>query len=410
MLFILLATCVSLSLSIIEASQVTLPGKLVFAHVLYRHGDRTPIKPYPTDPYGNISYWPVDWGQLTDRGRQQQYDLGRWLRNRYNTFVGDKFSNNEVYVLSTNVNRTILSAKANLAGLFMLEPKTSWDDVVNVETHDEMILAMNGHCPAYENALLDLKHSDEFKIVRQSYHDVFQYLSKYSGKTYKTIESIQSLYSVLHIEDINHFDLPAWTEAVYPEPLCSLSARSFATATYTRQLARLKAGWLVQNILQRFKDKSEGKLFPNRSLWMYSAHDSTVANVLNTLNVFDWHNPPFTATIMMEMRELNGMYFISIYYKNETNEPYLLAIPNCGTFCPLHKMFEIYNDVLPSGNRNAECIDRHYIAALTIDDFDQSDFTILFFLSVTSFIIFMLILCKILLVKPRRLGYDEIIN
>ncbi len=30
-----------------------------FVTVLYRHGDRTPIKPYPTDPYRNESYWYV---------------------------------------------------------------------------------------------------------------------------------------------------------------------------------------------------------------------------------------------------------------------------------------------------------------------------------------------------------------
>ena len=33
---------------------------------LYRHGDRTPVASYPTDPYNNVSYWPNGWGQLTN--------------------------------------------------------------------------------------------------------------------------------------------------------------------------------------------------------------------------------------------------------------------------------------------------------------------------------------------------------
>ena len=33
---------------------------------LYRHGDRTPVTTYPTDPYNNASYWPDGWGQLTN--------------------------------------------------------------------------------------------------------------------------------------------------------------------------------------------------------------------------------------------------------------------------------------------------------------------------------------------------------
>lgn len=33
---------------------------------IFRHGDRTPVKPYPNDPYKNQSFWPVDFGQLTN--------------------------------------------------------------------------------------------------------------------------------------------------------------------------------------------------------------------------------------------------------------------------------------------------------------------------------------------------------
>lgn len=41
-------------------------GKLIFSHVIYRHGDRTPQKPYINDPWGDLKYWPTGWGQLTN--------------------------------------------------------------------------------------------------------------------------------------------------------------------------------------------------------------------------------------------------------------------------------------------------------------------------------------------------------
>lgn len=66
-----------------------------------------------------------------------------------------------------------------------------------------------------------------------------------------------------------------------------VAARSFATKTYTPQLAKLKAGFLLKEILDRFRNKSIDNLSPNRSMWMYSAHDTTVANVLNTLGLFE---------------------------------------------------------------------------------------------------------------------------
>lgn len=66
-----------------------------------------------------------------------------------------------------------------------------------------------------------------------------------------------------------------------------ISDFTFSISTYTRQLARLKTGPLVKDMLERFVDKSKGKLNPDRSVWIYSAHDTTVANLLNTLKLFE---------------------------------------------------------------------------------------------------------------------------
>lgn len=44
-------------------------------------------------------------------------------------------------------------------------------------------------------------------------------------------------------------------------------------------------------------------LSPNRKLWIYSAHDTTVANFLMTLNLFDPHCPPYAATVFLELRK-----------------------------------------------------------------------------------------------------------
>lgn len=66
-----------------------------------------------------------------------------------------------------------------------------------------------------------------------------------------------------------------------------IAARSFATKTITPKLARLQGGFLLKDILDRFANKSKGILKPNRSMWVYSGHDTTVANLLNTLGLFE---------------------------------------------------------------------------------------------------------------------------
>lgn len=66
-----------------------------------------------------------------------------------------------------------------------------------------------------------------------------------------------------------------------------LASFCFSMATNTKQLARLKAGFLIREIFNRFTMKANLKLHPDRSLWVYSGHDSTVSNILNALGFFD---------------------------------------------------------------------------------------------------------------------------
>lgn len=56
--------------------------------------------------------------------------------------------------------------------------------------------------------------------------------------------------------------------------------------TATTEMKRLKSGFLLKEIFDRFKNKSQSTLSPDRSLWMYFGHETTIANMLNSLGIF----------------------------------------------------------------------------------------------------------------------------
>lgn len=181
-----------------------------------------------------------------------------------------------------------------------------------------------------------------------------------------------------------------------------VAARSFATNTYTRKLARFKSGPLLKEILERFRDKSKSKLKTNRSLWIYSAHDTTVANMLNTLNLFEYHTPPYASCIMMELRMVNSKPTVSVFYKNTTAEPQAMNIPKCGTACPLDKMFKLYANVLPT-DWEAEC--KMSMLSMTYEDANlQPALIVILCVAITTLLILVLLS---LITMYRRRDYQD---
>lgn len=110
-----------------------------------RHGIRTPASTYPNDPYINDTFYPVGWGQITNvswlptfklsrllhilsfqEGKRQLYNIGKFLRDRYDKFLGTHYSPDEYYVQSTGVDRTKVSLQTINAGLWPPEESQKW--------------------------------------------------------------------------------------------------------------------------------------------------------------------------------------------------------------------------------------------------------------------------------------------
>ncbi|XP_071454641.1 prostatic acid phosphatase-like [Hetaerina americana] len=328
--------------------------------IVFRHGDRTPVDPYPNDPYKNLSYWPVGWGQLTNEGKRQHYHLGQFFRRRYENFLSTQYCKEEVHIRSTDVDRTLMSAEANLAGLYppngeqIWEPGVVWQPIP-IHTLPESldnVLAAKKPCPRYDEEFKKLQDLPEIKLLNEENKNLYQYLTEKSGKHIHDITSVEYLYNTLTIEKRYNLTLPDWTKTVYPDKMKYLAAFSFSLPAYTKELQRLKMGNLVGEMVNHFIKKKDATLSPpNRKLFIYSGHDTTIANLLMTFGVFDPpFSPPYTSTILLELhRSSNDDYYVLLLFKNGTqaDDVIQMTIPGCLQNCPLDRFVEIMSPIIP---------------------------------------------------------------
>jgi hypothetical protein len=57
-------------------------------------------------------------------------------------------------------------------------------------------------------------------------------------------------------------------------------------------------------------------------------HDMTVASLLNAMKVFNGVQPPYASSVMVELFNVSGQFYVELWYKNDsTREPYQLVVP-----------------------------------------------------------------------------------
>uniref|UniRef100_A0A8D8T9D9 acid phosphatase n=2 Tax=Cacopsylla melanoneura TaxID=428564 RepID=A0A8D8T9D9_9HEMI len=373
-------------------------GNLVFVSIIFRHGDRTPISHYPNDPYKNASYWPVGPGQLTNVGKLQHYGLGQWFRARYQKLLGDTYSKENVYVMSTDVDRTLMSAESNLAGLFppsgdqVWDPKIQWQPIPVHTTPEKMdkVLAMKKPCPQYDIEKKKYMASPEAQQFLAKYHPLFEYVSQHAGQPVVTPSDLEFIHNTLFIEETNNLTLPDWTQPIYPEPMRTVAAFSFGIAARTPGMKRLKGGPLLDDIVRHMVAKSKQKM-KKKKLWIYSAHDTTVSNLLNTLDVFDLHCPPYASSVIIELHEDQDKYYVNVLYKNSTT-PHQLNIPGCNFDCPLDQFVSLIKPVTVSDTQWEKECHTHNLFDILPESVEENSFA-------TVVLLTMAVLLSLLLVS-----------
>lgn len=334
-------------------------GTVRLVQVLYRHGDRSPTHTYANDLY-NESHWPQGYGQLSQTGMQQEFELGQFLRNHYIkklNFLTNEYMRKEVYVRSTSLDRALMSAYSFLSGLYPPGPREwntsmGWQPIPvhTVPLEEDYLLFTDTPCPVVQEANKNKDSNPEVLKIMKKHEHFFSYVSNFSGEP-NTWSGVGKVLDPLFCQSVTeNTPLPDWVTNDILQELLEL--RDLYTRFWIpKGYEFLKGGVLLKQMTEHMVNKSRNDESIPQKLFVYSAHDSTVIALLEMMGLFNYRQPPYTACVILELIEsATSQFFVRVWYRNESDHvPYLRKIEHCDSTdkCPLEKFVALFKSSLP---------------------------------------------------------------
>ncbi|NXE21030.1 PPAL phosphatase, partial [Ardeotis kori] len=276
-------------------------------------------------------------------GMQQQWELGQALRRRYRGFLSDRYRRLEIFTRSTDCDRTLMSAEANLAGMYppegqqIFNPNISWQPIpvhTVPESEERLLKFPLTPCPRYEQLQNETRHSAEYINKTKENWQFLQMVANETGIRDVSLESIWSVYDTLFCEvslaiilQLHEFV----TKVTSPQhcPVCYWDGLS-CPATSIRV--------------------TDSFFFP------LSQHDTTLVALQMALDVYNKIQAPYASCHLFELyQEDDGNFSVEMFFRNESGkEPFPLTIPGCQHKCPLQKFLELTDPVVTQ-NWEQEC-------------------------------------------------------
>ncbi|KFV18561.1 Lysosomal acid phosphatase, partial [Tauraco erythrolophus] len=255
----------------------------------------------------------------------------------------------QIFVRSTDCDRTLMSAEANLAGLYppegqqIFNPNISWQPIpvhTVPESEERLLKFPLTPCPRYEQLQNETRHSADYINKTKENWQFLQMVANETGIRDVSLESIWSVYDTLFCEQAHKMDLPVW---VTPDVMTQLKQLKdfgfeFLFGIHNRvEKARLQGGVLLDHIRKNLTKAANLSAHQNLKLLAYSAHDTTLVALQMALDVYNKIQAPYASCHLFELyQEDDGNFSVEMFFRNESGkEPFPLTIPGCQHKCPL---------------------------------------------------------------------------
>ena|SRR3990167_6386121 len=405
---LVLVALVTVSLLALSVSAQDSTEKTKMIIEVIRHGARVPIYAAAKE----------DWirglqpGDLTDVGKRQHYLLGKELVKQFSGFFTDKFAAEEYYVRASGFQRTVASAQSHLLGMwdhFVLTQLDFQNGDIRTVPPSVSLNTVNTpfRTPLPKGYIPDPIHTDSLQddellyFIGSEVCPIGKDMSRNSINSIRTeadknpdftafVKQVQQVYGLpeypsgksLFDACVELADFAYQDSRVNPTPKISTSHELFKRLTrcyevnivgkfLNPQVKKMIPTPLMEDIMQKLKDKTNSTLRSPLKFQLYSGHDSTIAPILSLLGLLDVncfvedlkqakHSdacknfPDVASNLVFELVTVADAYFVKTFYnfgpidvcglKNEA-EKYR---------CPISKFEESWKSKL-SSNWKKEC-------------------------------------------------------
>ncbi|CAH1634692.1 unnamed protein product [Spodoptera littoralis] len=352
-----------------NADSVVDGTELLMTFLVHRHGDRTPV------PSSLVFTQHADelkkasarygFGQLTNSGKRRSYQLGQFIRRRYDKLLSRTYNKSEIYVRSTDFTRTKMTVLTALAAIY---PATAdnWSTNINwtpvpyttvPAKYDFNLPVVN--CPKFKDSFFRPKITSEVPEL-DLYADILEHWSNIVGYDL-ALEPLIIPYALYDLYACQiSLGIPPEDDIVdiYPE-IEKIATIAIKTILYTDDMRALSAGVLLNKFYTVADRIIAGQ--DVQKVHIYSAHDLNVfafeaaTKVLNPPGV-----PKYASAYALELRKVidTGEYVVVPVYLNSPKTEVItyLEIEDCGQICAYDTFRSItYKYSLKEKEWRAEC-------------------------------------------------------
>ncbi len=134
----------------------------------------------------------------------------------------------------------------------MWNSKLPWQPIPvhTIPLEEDSLLTHHARCPEFERLLAQLMESDEVRAIDEENEWLYAQLTEHTGQNVTNMNLVNFVFDTLFIEQLYNKTLPDWTKDLFPDKMIGLRSLSFTLTTWNEQLARLRSGPILNNIVQ----------------------------------------------------------------------------------------------------------------------------------------------------------------